>query len=252
MTDPITPADPHHSWWKLRWTRVFTALCVIVPFPVLLAWYLQPWYSARQIGSHMLALHVEPARLHDTDRSPVDPERLRAFEYSFQSPWGKVDTRKDLKHATIFLWNDGPILTAFEPVSKSDSAQTIDPKRVSVHDLGLIFVNHGYNSLAAELNATPEQIHWWDRSGSARLGYLLAMKELNLQRGSVTYKIENEELRGFQFSDHAIAPFQVTLELFDVNGRRYELTITSPPDSRKVTQADINALVASFRPIPHS
>lgn len=252
MTDTITPADPRLPWWTLRWTGISTAVCVIVLCPVLLVWYLKPWYSAQKIGSHVLALHVEPARLHDTNRSPLDAEPLQAFEYSFQSPWGKVSTRKDLKHATLFLWNDGPILTAFEPVSRSALAQTVDPKRLSVHNFGLIFVNHGYNALAAELNATPEQIHWWDRSGSARLGYLLAMKELNLQRGTVTYKMENDELRGFQFSDHAIAPFQVTLELFDVNSRRYELTITSPPNSRKVTQADINALVASMRPIPHS
>ena len=252
MTDTITPADPPRPWWTLRWTRVTTAVCVIVLFPMFLAWYLEPWYFAQKIGSHMLALHVEPAHLSDINQSPLDPERMQAFEYSFQSPWGKLNTRKDLKHAIFFLWNDGPILTAFEPVSRSSAAQTIDPTRVSTHDLGLMFMNHGYNSLAAELNATPEQIHWWDRSGSARLGYLLTMKELNLQRGSITYKIENDELRGFQFNDHAVGPLRVTLELFDVNGRRYEITITSPPDARKVTQADINALVASMRPIPHS
>jgi hypothetical protein len=218
---------------------------------MVLVWFLQPWYFARKIGSQMLALHVEPAHLVDTNRSPLDPERLQAFEYSFQSPWGKVNTRKDLKHATVLLWNDGPIITAFEPVSRSDSDLMLNPKSDKVHDLGPIFVNHGYNSLAAELNATPDEIHWWDRTGSARLGYLLAMKELNLQRGSVTYKIENDELRGFQFSDHAVGSLRVTLELFDVNSRRYELTITSPPDSRRVTQADVNAIVASMHPVPH-
>ena len=137
-------------------------------------------------------------------------------------------------------------------VSRSASEHMLNPKSDSIPDAGPIFMNHGYNRLADALSATPEQIHWWDRSGSARLWYLLAMKELNLQRGSVTYKIENDELRGFQFNDHAVTPLQVTLELFDVNSRRYELTITSPPGSRKVTQAEINALIASMRPVPHS
>jgi hypothetical protein len=214
-------------------------------------WYLEPWYHARKIGTHMLALHVQPSPLHDTNHSPLDPERLQAFEYSFQSPWGKVTARKDLKHATVLLWNDGPILAAFEPVSRPDS--WVKPNTDSLLDSGSIYGNHGYSRLAAALNATPEQIHWWDRSGSARLGYLLAMKELNLQRGPVAYKIENDELRGFQFSDHAIAPLRVTLELFDVNGRSYELTIMSSPDSpHKITQPEINALVASLRPVPHS
>jgi hypothetical protein len=51
----------------------------------------------------------------------------------------------------------------------------------------------------------------------------------------------------------AIAPYSVELDLFDRNDRRYKIIIIGKDKKRPVlTQADINAMVASFRPIPHS
>jgi len=48
-----------------------------------------------------------------------------------------------------------------------------------------------------------------------------------------------------------VEPHRVTLDIFDVNNRRYQLVIASS-NRQLITQADINAIVASFRPIPHS
>ncbi len=67
------------------------------------------------------------------------------------------------------------------------------------------------------------------------------------------YHVANSELRGFQFCDADVAPHRVVVNLFDVNNRRYELIIASRDAAKPaVTQADINAIISSMRPIPHS
>lgn len=112
----------------------------------------------------------------------------------------------------------------------------------------------GYDWMASELAATPDQIRWWNRTNNVRLTVLLGMKSIEMT-GNCTaiYKAENSELHGFQLGDPAIAPHRVTLDLFDVNNRRYELVASSRnADHPVVTQADINAIVASIRPVLHS
>jgi hypothetical protein len=107
--------------------------------------------------------------------------------------------------------------------------------------------------MAAELQASPDQIHWWDRKGNVRVGVLLGLKQIEVLDSTAIYRIENKEMHGFQFGNPAVNPHHVTLDLFYVNDRRYELLIaSSEKDQQMLTQADINAIVASFRPIPHS
>lgn len=115
-------------------------------------------------------------------------------------------------------------------------------------------MSSSYNWLEVELAASPNDVHWWNRTGNVRAAVLLGLKEIEISDSTtVIYKIGNDEMHGFQFGDPAKPPYRVKLELFDVNNRRYEIMISSiKPATLPVTQADINAIVGSLRPIPHS
>jgi hypothetical protein len=59
-------------------------------------------------------------------------------------------------------------------------------------------------------------------------------------------------MQGFQFGDLAASPHRVTVDLFDVNNRWYQMVIASPANgANTITQSDVNAIIASMRPIPH-
>jgi hypothetical protein len=108
--------------------------------------------------------------------------------------------------------------------------------------------------MAAELGATPSQVKWWaTRTANVRSLVLLNLKSMEMNDTNAIYQLTAEEMHGFQLGNPAIAPYRVELDLFDRNDRRYQIIINGKDEQRPVlTQAEINAMVASFRPIPHS
>jgi hypothetical protein len=60
-------------------------------------------------------------------------------------------------------------------------------------------------------------------------------------------------MHGFQIGDPALSPYKVVLDLYDRSDRRYQILIVGKDLTHQViTQAEINGMVASLRPIPHS
>ena len=75
-------------------------------------------------------------------------------------------------------------------------------------------------------------------------------KGMGLGDSTAIHPIESSRVRGFQFGDPDAAPYKVLLELFDTADRHYELVISGKDKNHPViTQAQINALVGSFRAI---
>lgn len=247
-------AAPRHGWMTVRWTSVATALALILLLPCLVMWFLEPWYFARQMSRDNPHLAVTPRPVRDVSRSPLAPPRLRCFEFSFQTPWEQVDTRRDAKTVAILRFKGGPGVLTFDPAMTSSLSTGLRSNAQRLKSaFGPRALSSGYDWMATELSATPEDIHWWNRTGNVRATVLLGLKQIEVLDSTAIYKVGNEELHGFQLGDPAVTPLRVGLELFDVNGRRYELVITSPQeDGRAVSQADINAIVASMQPVPHN
>lgn len=258
MSDAVNPAaSPPPRWYRVSWKRVVIVLgaiflCMMLPLPIMQ--FFEPWYFAHEMGRNNPSLAVSPAPLRDVSRSPLAPARLQRFEFSFQTPWALIDARKDAKTVSVIRFKDGPGILAFDPAVTSTLSGDI---RNNAEKLRSVFgpraLSSGYDWMAAELSATPSDIHWWNRSGNVRAGVLLGLKQIEVMNSTAIYRIANDELHGFQLGDAAEKPMRIRLELFDVSGRRYELIIASTANSsRAVTQADINAIVASMQPIPHS
>jgi hypothetical protein len=252
MTDTGETTAPRRQWSTIRWTRVSTALCMVLLCPALLIWFLEPWYFARQIGQMTPQLSVMPVPVPDTSTEPLLPKRLEYFEISFQVPWEQIETQKIAKTVAVLQFKDGGAMIVFDPTGSTAVSRGLrDQAKKASTVFGPRMMSSGYDWMAGEMAATPEQIRWWDRTGDVRLGVLLGLKATEILDCKAIYKVGNAELHGFQFCDPTAPPHRVKLDLFDVNNRRYEMVIASRDGKPAVTQADINAIVASMRPIPH-
>jgi hypothetical protein len=114
-------------------------------------------------------------------------------------------------------------------------------------------LSSNYDLMAAEL-ATPAESSWWDSllEGKRRT-ILLTLKSVEMNDSNAVYGISANELHGFQFGNPAVTPFEVSLVLFDRNDRRYDIWFhRKEKNAPFVTQAEVNGIVASIRPILHS
>jgi len=76
---------------------------------------------------------------------------------------------------------------------------------------------------------------------------------MELGDDGAVYAVNFGQVRGFQEGNPAVPPYRVHLDLFDAADHHYEIQIAVQNDSRSVlTQAQVNAMVASLRPIPQS
>lgn len=238
---------------RISWRRVLTLVASILAGALAICWLLEPWYFAWELSRREPQLYVTPKPLSITNRAEVDPERISAFEYSFQVPWNQIDKRKDSRSVTIIRFQGGGIVMVFNPNQLTNLSAQL---RGNARDLDRVFgsraLSSGYNWMEAELMANPGDIHWWDRRGNVRTAVLLGLKQIDILDDRAIYRIANREMHGFQFGDPANPRHRVRLELFDVNDRRYEIMISSTAPAGLLNQPQVNAIIDSIRPIPHS
>jgi hypothetical protein len=253
VIESATSSAPRRSRMTVRWTRVTAALAIVLLCPLLAMWLFEPWYFAREMSRDNPHLNVTPASLQDRSTSLLAPARLQCFEFVFQVPWDQIKSRKDSRSVAIISFKNGPTIMTFDPADLSDLSNSTRAQTKRIEKVfGSRAMSSNYDWMATELAATPDQIHFWNRYGNVRTAVLLGLKQIEVLDSTAIYRNGNEELKGFQFGNPAVDS-RVTLDLYDVNNRRYQLVIASPSKAaRTFSQADINAIVASMRPIPHS
>jgi len=65
------------------------------------------------------------------------------------------------------------------------------------------------------------------------------------------YSINSGRVRGFQVGNPDVAPYEAHVDLFDAADRHFALDVIGPDGHGQVlTQAEINAIVASIQPAP--
>jgi hypothetical protein len=248
---------PRRKWARVGWKRIGLALVLlfVLPLPLVgIAWFLEPWYFAREMSRGNRHLTVTPMQVRDTSLAPLLAKRLEYFEVSFQVPWGQIETQKIAKTAAILQFKGGGALIIFDPAESTTVSRGLHDQTKKLSTVfGPGMMSSGYDWMAGELAANPEQIRWWDRTGDVRLAVLLGLKSMDTLDCDAIFEVGNAELHGFQVCDPTTPPHRVKLDLFDVHNRRYEMVIASRSSNEPaITQADVNAIIASIRPIPHS
>ena len=116
-----------------------------------------------------------------------------------------------------------------------------------------------FKLMQAAMLATPDQVKWWRfrNAENEKAHYLLLTKfVLVFISGSSSpalrpiYSISAGVFRGFQIGDPNVSPYEAHLDLFDGSDRHFVFDVGGPEGHGQVlTQAEINAMVASIQPI---
>jgi hypothetical protein len=258
------------KWWHVRWKRLglalliaFGSLCaiyVIVTLTTDQLWFWLPWYQARQASHSAANLDLTPQILPDKSVASIDELTIKQFDFSFQVPWKHVSREVDGRLVSLLSFNEGASVLVQNPTEETSSVTIFRGDNPKENELarriyGTRALSSNYELLAAELSAKPSDVHWWtSRERNIRSSVLLNIKasELELAHANAIFWQGNAEMRGFQFGNPAVAPFRVELVFFDRADRRYQVELNGPDPPRQfLTQAEVNAIVASMKPIPY-
>ncbi len=250
--------------WQVKWWRVGVALlvCFAAMFAAGFVWeQWAGWQLTQEFLRENPNLVAVPVPLPDTRIAQLDGARVAILGLSVQVPWKEVLRQRDFGTMSFVGFKDGGVLMLTSPSitkaidqriqSLAKNRQEADAIRETI---GSHVSNCCYDLMARELAATPSQVRWWNQWGNGRSNFVLLMrKSEEVMDSSTIYNMSGGEMRGFQFGNPAVAPYGVTLELFDRDDRRHEIRISRyDASSPFLTQAEVNAIVASIHPIPHS
>jgi hypothetical protein len=252
--------NPVQKWWHVSWKRVFIALLtIIVSLGVLagvgtLAFYqLTPWMTARALSRDDPRLNLLPLSLPDKSLATPNGIRIECDRFSFQAPWKEVVRDKIGTGISCAAFSSGGTIYIFGP-DKMDWARVLRSDARTARVLGRETIASNYAMTVAEVSTTSDQVKWWRTRGqNARSYALFVWKSTALNGQGPLYAVSFGELHGFQEGNPSVAPYRVDLNLFDSGDRHYEISISAEKDSGPIlSQPEINAIVASFHPIPHN
>lgn len=238
--------------WK--WIVVLTLILVFAT-----AWVvedtmerLQPWVEARRILRDSPGVQAVPVPLSNTTIAKLTGNQIFFFGITLQTPWDGMGTASlESNDVTIPFPNHHVFLRVFEPSAEEFEQRmwkgilSDQGKKAKPTNLGL---------MSAEMNVLPSDLKWWrSQSQNEAASFLLESKAMALGDARGIYSIREGGLRGFQEGDPGVAPYTVRLDLYDARDLHYLIVISATSGNQPVvSQAEINAMVASIRQVPES
>lgn len=248
------------KWWQVSWKRVGFALLIIFLTPVLLGGvgflgYVQlaPWLTARELAKDQPGIELAPTPLPDRSLATLSGERIERFGLSFQLPWKPIDSDRQLKEIAVVQSKSGGSITIHDPSSALGTNSLTRIWVTAIPALNQPSLRSNYALMSAAMEARPERVKWWKtREQNTKDLSLLLMKSFALQTDGPLYLLGSGELRGFQQGNPSMAPYRVKLDIFDSADLHYEIGIDPAwNQGPAITQAEINAMVATMRPASH-
>lgn len=254
-------AEPELKWWHVRWKKLGLGFAIVIAGTYLVLGavevvgsQLRPWWYARQMFGDEPAARLVLTPLPDQSLARLSGAQIEAYGYSIQTPWGEQPKFKE--HQTVmsvaFMQSDAGMLI-FDPAAEDNGKIVLkmksDPYTESI--LGKRALSSRYDLMAEEIAAMPEQAKWWKLPRTnARVMMLVAFKSINLTGYDAIHKVEAGGLRGFQLGDPSKPPYHVRLDLFGAADQQIQVQISAGHNQGPVlTQAQLNAMVASIRPV---
>lgn len=242
--------------WKQRLGSVLICLCVIWLVYVV-AMNLIAWHFAKEMSQAHRNLDVVPTPLMDMSVAELVGPRIEKFGFSFQVPWRTVARDQTTKSVAVMSFSEGEGLLVFDPAAEVNGAKIMRGASTQQQSLmsnvfGSRTLSSNYELMASEVLSTPAEVKWWaTRAQNIRNGVLLTNKSMNMRDAKVIHMISSATVRGFQYGDPNVLPSFVQIDLFDGADNHYKLIISGKGQNRPViSQAQINALVSSFRTLP--
>jgi hypothetical protein len=248
--------------WEVKWWRVGLVLAIIFVTIYATGIIWEQYADWREINVFLREnpnLANVPIPLPDKSVANLDGSRLELVGLSMQVPWKEIWRRWDFKTVSTVSFKDGPGLDIFDlsramVMERAIQSHTKDKQEVEAERrlVGSHALNCCHDLMASELTVKPSELRWWNTFLTRhRTLVRLERKSMDIGDSNAIFEISAGEMRGFQMGNPAAAPYGVTLELFDRNDRRHEIRISQYRANHPfLTQAEVNAIVASIRTVP--
>lgn len=197
-----------------------------------------------------------PKPLVSTEAAAGKGTEVEAFGFKFEAPWSDLDKIDPGEGFAIVNFRSGLRIVFFDPSGATDVAHGIkaetDTQRLqrTYAVFGDSPFENNYDFYQTVYSASPGQISLVaPRQAAVRTSVLLLWK-ISLVYDAETgfYSFRLGKLRGFQRGDPERARY-VIVDAFDVHDRQFGFVLTARPgSSARVTQGDINRVVATLRP----
>jgi|ERR1700735_707762 len=197
-------------------------------------------------------LWVVPTPLADLSTDPSPGKKFSYLGYEFESPWTQVTKERRGQSVAVVNFTDGQ----FIEIEKGDELFPAMQEEVAKlgGDVRYVFggkpIDSDYALISRTLYSTPRDVRLsWSRQEMAGNSALLLIKGVGVARmRSGLYSFKTDSLRGFQYGNPTHDNV-VDIDAFDQKGRRISLMIgtDAKPDSRKLSQSEINRILYSLR-----
>jgi hypothetical protein len=213
--------------------------------------------NTRHWGSMEPSISVTPQDLYQKTTPAAATTHIEIYNYQCDAPWKGPAQTEVAADFTDFKFSSGALLRAYMPESQADALKTFKGDTpAEQRNIDAAFGAHPFDSnfdlYAAIYGASPAQVSsFMSRGDASRISTLLLWKlNFDMALPGGIYRFDFGATRGLQFGspDQAHA---VMVRAFGVQDRQFELMILMRAGaSEKLTQNDINLILASLKPIP--
>ncbi len=265
--------DQELKWWHVRWrlagraiTRIAIVLGKIVGVLCLVAgtgygviYLTSPWLVSQRMIKVDPRLSIVPAELPTKAGAPLSNATIDLYGFRVSLPNDEVTRTVQGDSITMILFRNGGNLMIHNPSHASAILESAISDRVAQKLVGQEAIQSKFKLMQAAMGATPEQAKWWrfHNFENERIEFpLLAKFSLLTGFGSPhaftlgpIYTISAGGFRGFQIGYPDDPPYEAHLDLFDGADRHFAFDVIGREGHGQVlTQAEINAVVASIQP----
>lgn len=240
-------------------TTVILAVCTVLLGFYVLLFGLQTLISfeAHRWALSSPFLKAVPQPLPTSIASAIQERGLTFYGIEFAAPWKGVVKKTEGDAQSEVEFQPGPVVVFFSPTIEPDIVGRIrggDPQVYSRYEsiFGPGFFRDNYSLYAAVYSAAPRDIWpFTSRSKTVRINTLLMWKlRFGTNGADAIYSVAKNQLHGFQLGDPS-RDRAVVVHLFDENGGQLRILFTSKSGQPgTISQADINCVVDSLRPVP--
>jgi hypothetical protein len=247
--------------WDVSWKRVgkmllsiFLGGWLLIAAAAGVAYQLDPWLAARRMRKLEPTIDLIPTAVPDTRVANLSGQQVDAFGFSIQLPWEHLDQVR--VRASFLTVSGGGGLVVFEdPSNPVSSVRTAIELAKYVPNISADTRHSICDLQQIAMEATTDQVKWWktprQNEKARELLLLKAVTEpLALGTEGKLYTMRSGVLCGFQKGDPQTSPFSTRIELADPAGKSYRFSFYSHNGQPAFTQAELNAIVASIRPVP--
>ena len=271
--------DHQLKWWQVRWGlagRAIARLAVvsgeIVGVLALIAavgfgavYFMRPWLDSRGMSRVDPGLSAVPLNLPNHGRAALSHATLDCYGFRLLLPNREIVHIYKGDLTTLVMFRGGGLIEIPNTSRQHGIFDFANRDKRASGSLGQELLHSKFKLMQAAMSATPGQVKWWRFRSSLnkRIDFLLLTKlEAFTEAGffglrtfppyagrGPIYTIASGEIRGFQFGDPDVAPYDAHLDLFDGADRYFAFDVTRPDGHGQVlTQEEINAIVASIQP----